>query len=256
MPWIIGGSAVVGALLGSSSASKGAAASERMARETNQVNIRLAAENRDFLANMADTSVSRRMADLRNAGLNPMPSYMQQAAVPQTTAARIDNPGESYADAGRAKAQAYSSAAQIVSSAKIQAAQIQSINADTAVKMANAQLTEQQVEKAKYETAITANTASQLGVTNAQQHYALEKTRKEIENIISGTQLNDLTREQMHKLMPAVIEYKQAEAKLKGLELPAAKAEADFYDTTKDTSQFVRMIKDIITGVRATGAIK
>jgi len=63
------GGALVGGLFGSSGQ-----------RAANQANLRIAREQMKFQKEMSDTSYTRAVADLKNAGLNPMLSLMQGGA--------------------------------------------------------------------------------------------------------------------------------------------------------------------------------
>lgn len=72
IPWgAIGsiGGALVGGLFGSSGQ-----------RAANQANLRIAREQMQFQKEMSDTSYTRAVADLKNAGLNPMLSIMNSGA--------------------------------------------------------------------------------------------------------------------------------------------------------------------------------
>lgn len=236
------GAGIIGGLMQNSAAQKGNALALQGQRETNQTNIMLQRENRDWEANMSNTEVQRRIKDLEAAGLNPMLAYSGQASTPTTAAAHVENPTAHYANRGSQVGQAVSTALGI---AQLKA-NVENVMADTATKRAAAGLTEEQTRNAAYQTAISANTASQVGVTNQQQWYTLQETRKRIENIIQEMKIKDeaitagrLTNEQTEKLMPYIIEYQKADAAIRGLNVSEAKATADFYDTTGSAGKYI-----------------
>lgn len=64
--------ALGGAILGTASRSHGANLAYKGAKETNATNLRIARENRDWQANMANSAHQREIADMRKAGINPV----------------------------------------------------------------------------------------------------------------------------------------------------------------------------------------
>jgi len=73
---------------------------------TNSQNVALSREQMQFEERMSDTAVQRRVADLKQAGMNPLLAAGSAASVPSYTLPNVQNPDAAYQNVGSQAASA------------------------------------------------------------------------------------------------------------------------------------------------------
>ncbi|UDN67794.1 DNA pilot protein [robinz microvirus RP_121] len=233
MAWIGAGAAVGTSLLGGLFARSGQSSA-------NKTNIALQREQQNWEERLSGSAIQRRVQDLRNAGLNPMLAYQGEASTPNVSAAHVENEnselGGHIASAGKA-----------VQQAAVIKSQLSNTNADTIAKRAQAALTAQNVETAKHQTAIAANTAKNVGMATEEQHYRIERIRKEIDNTIEST----LTMEDKRKkLLPLIVELQGITNQGQALGLSEKSATSELYDTLGGMGKAGPLLQMILNIIR------
>lgn len=205
MPWITGGAAVIGGLLGLGGQ-----------HSANQANLRIAREQMRFQERMSNTAVARRARDLESVGINPLLAAGSEASSPAGASARF----ESEAGAG---VQHAVSAAGAALAAKLGKAQVGKTEAETSAAQAQARKTSAEagiIEQDIPFSAANARAKSEyLGLQAAQ-------LGKEIEKLDLDVTRGYLDYEQAKKMQPLLVRAEELKNKMLAAGVPPAEVKA------------------------------
>lgn len=204
-------------------------------KKANTQNVALQQQQQNWEKEMSGTSYQRAVQDLQAAGLNPMLAYSQGgASTPNVSAATV---------------QPVDALARGVSSAASKAAQQLIVQQQ----LANIELTRANAAKASAEAKTAEVTSSNAG---RRQTLEMETIIQQMQKTINEAHLTVSQEELLRKNMPALIEQAKAQATLSELEIPSAKAEADWWTKigslgtgAKEGSNFAKTLTEIMRGL-------
>lgn len=214
-------------------------------KKANKTNIKLQQNAQAFEERMSNTSWQRGTQDMLAAGMNPMLAFSQGgASTPQTTAARVE-PEDAWS---RAATSAGSRAMQALAAEEVMAR----------IRQTNAATTNTEAQTRNTNAIAATNEAT---ATNAVEmsRLSMEQARKNIEKTIQDFELTEEQRNQIHQLMPELVQKAKAEAQLAELQIPSAKAEADWWKDIGELgkgvnagSNFGKALTEILRGLVMT----
>lgn len=249
------GGALIGGLFGSSGQKSANETNVKLAREQMAFSAEQAAKQMGFQERMSNTAYQRAVADLKAADLNPMLAYSQggasapSGAAGQSAPARVENVAGAGVSSAAQGAGTVSAIQQMLKSraetdyVEAQAEKVRtetmSLEQNTAMALARLKREEGEAEVSKYKGVVDMNLAR-----DRVERYRWETGRERL-----GYAREDETFE-------SDVKRRKAESALMQLEVPKAKAEADFYEGIGKSNPYLRQILDMLRVVLGIGNIR
>ncbi|QXP08436.1 MAG: DNA pilot protein [Arizlama microvirus] len=238
------GGALVGGLFGSSGQ-----------KSANKTNIKLAREQMDFQERMSSTAYQRAVADMQSAGLNPMLAYSQGgASAPMGSMPTVQNEGSagvSSASQAMGVVQSMQSVAQSKAATERLQAETDKIRSETLPNLMHVNALRQRTER----DFASSSLALQQQLTEAQRA-GLVRNQAQFTKVMEG--LRSLDTKRGEATFDADVRIRKAEALLRELGIPQARAGADFYSSDLgELNPYLRQLLEAAKGITSgIGAVR
>lgn len=214
-------------------------------KDANEANLTLGREQMGFQERMSNTAYQRAVDDMKKAGLNPMLAYQQGgASSPTGSLPQVQN--------------TLAGSAQIVNQGVQQV--LGAMQTQASIEKLQAETEKTKSETLSYDTA-TAAQAAQLQKTMherdilAVQKWLAEGTRAwSAKRIMAEADQQEFEAKQREQTFDADVKKRKAESSLRQLQIPAAKAEAEFM--SNDFGQQTPLIRELLKIIRGVSSAR